>query len=272
MVPQDEDRSEVQIVVNTIFIVYKHTNLINGKAYIGWTSFSQEKRWNDHCYSATNKSKYVFHKAIRKYGTSCWIHEILETHDIQECAKLAEIRLIKKHQTYIIDYPNNGYNMTSGGDGTSGYKPSLAQRIGHRGSNSPSAKLTHEEVLCLKRAYLTGTSQRELTKQFNITQSSISRILSGKTYSDIKLSFVEEAIIRKLCFDHVKDKRKFVKESTRKKVSINRSGVGNGMFGKLGQNNPNFGTKRSEASKQLMREKAIQREMKKRNTFEVNNG
>ena len=46
-------------------IIYKITNLINGKKYIGQTVNSVEKRFNDH--SNPNNDCYLG-RAIRKYG------------------------------------------------------------------------------------------------------------------------------------------------------------------------------------------------------------
>ena len=72
-----------------MYVVYKHTNEINQKAYIGWTSLSIDERWHSHCYNAKNKSQYAFHRAILKYGTDGWKHQILEVHSSKEDAKLA---------------------------------------------------------------------------------------------------------------------------------------------------------------------------------------
>jgi len=50
-------------------IVYKVKNKINDKIYIGITTKSLNKRKNQHEYVAFNRnSKYLFHKALRKYG------------------------------------------------------------------------------------------------------------------------------------------------------------------------------------------------------------
>ena len=45
------------------YLIYKHTNKINGKSYIGQTSRSINERLNEHL-----KSDSVFGKALRKYG------------------------------------------------------------------------------------------------------------------------------------------------------------------------------------------------------------
>lgn len=91
--------------------IYKITNLINGKSYIG-QSVNIKKRWQVHCCVArTNSSNAPIHCALRKYGKNSFIFEILE-----ECdqSKLDE------KEIYWINYYNtlcpNGYNILCGGN------------------------------------------------------------------------------------------------------------------------------------------------------------
>ena len=48
-------------------IIYKITNKVNGKVYIGQTTKSLKKRWTEHVYTNPTR-KYLLHKAIQKYG------------------------------------------------------------------------------------------------------------------------------------------------------------------------------------------------------------
>lgn len=104
---------------NKIWYVYKHTNLLNSKSYIGITSQSVQRRWqNGYGYSLNNQ---LFAKAIKKYGWENFEHTILEECSSLEEANRQERYWINYYHTYIGDPLCNGYNMTLGGDGTTGY-------------------------------------------------------------------------------------------------------------------------------------------------------
>jgi group I intron endonuclease len=98
-------------------IVYKATNKINNKVYIGYTTKTLNQRKKEHLYKSNCKSDkhyfYLFRQAIRKYGFDSFDWEILSTHKtIEECCK-SEIYFIK---TFNSVSPN-GYNLTDGGNG-----------------------------------------------------------------------------------------------------------------------------------------------------------
>ena len=97
-----------------------------------------EERWAWHCYDAIRaRDRFVFHAAIRKYGVDAWNHAALEMYDTADAAKLAEIRLIAEHQTFCYEHPERGYNMTRGGEGTSGLRWTDERRQRCSGANAP---------------------------------------------------------------------------------------------------------------------------------------
>lgn len=106
-------------------IIYKATNLINGKCYIGQTKRSLEERKKSHFVDCFNKSyKSIFHNAIRKYGKENFEWEV-----VCECSSKSELRekemkYIKENNSFSHSYNSNGYNLTLGGDGLSGHKHS----------------------------------------------------------------------------------------------------------------------------------------------------
>jgi len=98
-----------------MFTVYKITNKINKKLYIGITMKTIEERFTRHVNSA-EKSKYRIHAAIRKYGKDNFVIETLAVVDTQEEANALEVQLIR--QLNSTDY-SVGYNMANGGAGKS---------------------------------------------------------------------------------------------------------------------------------------------------------
>lgn len=91
--------------------IYKITNDINGKQYIGKTERTIEQRFIEHCqnYKKEKLEKRPLYAAMRKYGIEHFHIELIEeTSDPEEREK------------YWIEYFGtfkNGYNATIGGDG-----------------------------------------------------------------------------------------------------------------------------------------------------------
>lgn len=96
-------------------IIYKATNLENGKVYIGQTIKSLETRKNVH-YSKYSSCVY-FHNALMKYPKDSWTWEVIEQCDSRE-------ELDKKEIYWIAFYNSKnsafGYNLTDGGQGSRG--------------------------------------------------------------------------------------------------------------------------------------------------------
>ena len=123
--------------------IYKITNEINGKAYIGCTTQEPPTlRWKTHRAQARFGCQFPLHRAIRKYGVESFSFAV-----IYECSSLREMvacerGLIAEHGTYAP----HGYNITSGGEGTFGRVLTAASR----------AKMSASR----KRAYAEGRGHR----------------------------------------------------------------------------------------------------------------
>lgn len=95
--------------------IYKITNKINNKVYIG-LSVSIKDRFAEHKRNAYNKDykgyDYPLYRAIRKYGLDNFIFTVIEECD-REILKEREIFYIAKYKSNNSRY---GYNQNSGGD------------------------------------------------------------------------------------------------------------------------------------------------------------
>ena len=96
-----------------IYSIYRLTNLVNGKVYIGQTH-NFEKRLADHLRAARNGKGFVVHRAIAKYGIDQFTCEIILQSWKHSAILEFEKMFIEQHRSYD---PEHGYNMTSGGEG-----------------------------------------------------------------------------------------------------------------------------------------------------------
>lgn len=91
--------------------IYKITNDINDKIYIGQTSFSLEKRWREHLADSQKpeKENRPLYRAMKKYGKEHFHISLVE-----------ETTNPSEREQYWIQYFNSyhfGYNATIGGEG-----------------------------------------------------------------------------------------------------------------------------------------------------------
>lgn len=91
------------------YIVYKHTNKINGKLYIGITSVDVKSRWKNG--NGYNRQSY-FYNAIQKYGWENFDHEILFDNLSKNDACIKEAEMIAYYKSNEKEF---GYNIASGG-------------------------------------------------------------------------------------------------------------------------------------------------------------
>ena len=105
---------------NRIGYIYKYTNLINGKIYIGKT-YHLNKRKYEHKHREVNT---YFHNAIKKYGFENFKYEVIAQTDNDKTLNFLERYYIRKFNSF----GENGYNLTLGGEGTLGYNFSEEQK------------------------------------------------------------------------------------------------------------------------------------------------
>lgn len=147
-------------------IIYKATNLINNKVYIGQTIRRLEERIYYHYYRAEHELEIThthFINAIRKYGKENFQWEQIDQADSQEELNNKEI--------YWIQYYNsieNGYNIQNGGEQKNSDKFALAC-----GATPFLAYRTNGQFL---GEYINASA---FCRKYNITRA-ISDVLNGK--------------------------------------------------------------------------------------------
>lgn len=175
-------------------IVYKITNKINNKVYIGQTKRSLRVRITAHVYSANvKKSQLRLHKAIRKYGIDNFTWDTIKVCDSLEELNKCEIEQINRHNSFA-----RGYNMTKGGLSPLGYKHSrkvknkMAERIGPMNGQKHTIEAKIQNaisngggrpfVVCdrCNNPVWYGVILSQCAKDLNLSVGNISECLRGK--------------------------------------------------------------------------------------------
>ncbi len=140
--------------------IYKITNKINGKVYVGQTMKTLKERFQKHCWGTTEKDSYhlnmAIKKAIKKYGKDNFTIELIEE---------VEQNKLDEREVYWISFYNSynkGYNCTLGGQ---------------NGATRPIALSWKEENEVIEAKYL-GFSSKEIGAAYNIDRSTIKNIFN----------------------------------------------------------------------------------------------
>lgn len=178
-----------------MWIIYRHTNKINGKSYIGQTTLKTDRRWRNNGTGYRNSVK--FWNAIQKYGWDNFEHIIIDQIYNQELADIEE-----KLQIINFNSVKNGYNIKDGGIHG---KPS--EETKKKMSESHKRKTKEEHPMYGKRH----------TKE---SKNKMSETNKGKHYShttEFKLGFKQtEETKNKIS---KANKGKVISEDQRKKIS-----------------------------------------------------
>ena len=135
-------------------IIYRITNLVNGKIYIGQTIRVLKERIKQH--KSVNRNSPI-HLAIKKYGFCNFKIEEVERCPIKDLDDREKF-WIDYHKSYLKDF---GYNLSKGGQ----CKRFLPY------------KLSGQEILKMSELDRKGVSHTELGKLFNINRKTVSFIL-----------------------------------------------------------------------------------------------
>lgn len=110
-----------------MYQIYKITNKINGKIYIGQTVKSIETRMNEHFLNADLNKKFYLSKAIRKFGKESFAIESIDYAYTKKDINEKEMYWIKYYKSNNRLY---GYNMTNGGEGGNTYLLKTTKEMG----------------------------------------------------------------------------------------------------------------------------------------------
>ena len=150
----------MSIIIDKIFMnyVYKITNKVNQKVYIGKTGKTIEERFNDHIYASKDEKEQgrPIYRAFNKYGIENFTIEEIECVETDEIASEREIYWIEHYNSYIGFKDCKGYNATLGGDGTA------------------SLNVNEDEIV---EEYKNCKSAYAVAEKFQVSKATVYRIL-----------------------------------------------------------------------------------------------
>lgn len=123
-------------------IIYKISNRVNGKVYIGQTIQPLKSRKKDHLNCIEKLSHLVLYKAFKKYGKDNFLWEEIDHADTKE-----ELDTKEKHYIAFFNAMNkrHGYNMTFGGEGGR-HLEETKQRISNSLKGRVVTEMTREKL------------------------------------------------------------------------------------------------------------------------------
>lgn len=161
-----------------VYEIYKHTNKTNNKCYIGLTAIGMHNRWLMHRkkanYTVRRQHGNYFHRALVKYDSKCWDHEVLETVPTLQEAELAEIKWIAHFKSNLKEF---GYNLTTGGNaGITFLNEEIKRRIAEK-----VTKIMADPA----RRLLSSQTAKKYNAEFG-------NIFKGKKHSDLVKSILSK--------------------------------------------------------------------------------
>lgn len=144
-------------------MIYKATNNINGKCYIGQTVQAFEKRKDKHIWEAKNGSDTHFHRALSKHGFDNFYWTILNECDDIDLLNQLEQYYIKCYESMNREF---GYNLQSGGKNCS-LSNITKQRMSKAALGKPKSK---EHIENSRKARLGMLPSIEARKNMGIAQ------------------------------------------------------------------------------------------------------
>ena len=195
--------------------IYKITNNINGKIYIGKTKHSIEYRYNEHLKNARLGVKYVsyLYRAMNEYGTENFSVAEIECCDIDVLDERERfwIKELRSQDSKV------GYNIQEGGNGgaTRSSEFVLTQKqldALEKGRHLPSSQKQKEQLANRRRGCVVSEETRR-----KISEANLGRKASEETKQ--KLSLIRKG---KKLPPHTEEQKEAAREGSKDRVHIHK--------------------------------------------------
>lgn len=174
-----------------IYSIYRFTNQVNGKVYIGWTKRKKvEKRWRDHLDRPSNRKTY-FQNALKKHGWENFKKEIIYQTWDEEHSLAMETHFILSHQSINR---KKGYNSSTGGRQPS-YNKEWCEKMSKIQKGAPWKIKTHTaEARAKISAAQTGKKHSEERKAIARKAKRKNNILYQKNILDLIITMRKDGV------------------------------------------------------------------------------
>lgn len=175
-------------------VIYKITNKINGKVYVGQTVQSPGRRWALHKHQYSVRLDRPLYRSMHKHGFGNFVMEVLET--LPNDAPLEVLNA--REQFWVAELKSmvpTGYNLTNGGHG----KHYVAEETKARISASKIGKPRSPETIEKMRLGAMGNTSKRGSKLSAESRARISQVQLGRKISEeTKAKMVAAHLSRKI--------------------------------------------------------------------------
>ena len=188
--------------------IYKITNKVNNKVYIGQTVRTIEERYKKHLFEARHRTNRPLYDSMNHHGYDNFYVEQLVEAPNEELNDL-EIFYISK---YDATNPNCGYNLTTGGDTFKSCIPEDKKRLmAEKISKALSGRKQPQDVIETRSAKLRGQKRTaEQRKRFSEAQKKrdINTFARGFTVPQERRDKISATLTGQVQSEETKQKRK----------------------------------------------------------------
>lgn len=156
-------------------VIYRTTNLINGKIYVG-------KKVNMKRFDSYYGSGIAIKSAIEKYGKENFSKEIL-----QECYSFDELNNAEKFWIKELDAVKTGYNISHGGDGFSGISKETIEKIRQKNLGSKRSEESRKRMSEARKGIIFTEEHKN-----NLSKARRTRVITEETRKKTSQSWTDE--------------------------------------------------------------------------------
>lgn len=144
--------------------IYRFTNQLNNKVYIGQT-IDLNRRYKDHIYYSEHNSTMQIHCAIRKYGITNFRFDVMHTVQGEEDEVKLKLNMLESQEILAHNSYKIGYNASLGGEGNYGLVHSTeAKRIIGEKSRNRSVE-SNKKIGDAQRGRIMTDSEKLMRKE-----------------------------------------------------------------------------------------------------------